>query len=148
MKTIIVKISLILCLLVAPASAFYAEAASNYQHPTIPRIDTLPGQYSGVDENNRPVLRDNLTEQTLPRLAIILTGLAGAITLLMVVIAGVRFATNYGNDEQITSAKNQLIISLVGFLIAILAYTAVRIVVNINFNENNSSNAIQTETST
>ncbi len=77
--------------------------------------------------------------------------IVGGMSLIFLVIAGVRFATAYGTDESITKAKDQARYAVIGLVIAILAYTIVRIVSNIEFTktekkENKPAAYIQTET--
>ena len=87
-----------------------------------PDLDILP-RPDNTDQNS-------LINNTVPAIATILTGLAAAIALIMLIISGVRMVTMYGNDDQIATAKNQIVYSIVGFLIALLAFAIVRIVIN------------------
>ncbi len=53
----------------------------------------------------------------------------GAIAVVMIVIGGIRYTTSNGEASQITSAKNTIMYSVVGLVIAILAYAIVNWVV-------------------
>ncbi len=46
-----------------------------------------------------------------------------AVTVLAIVISGVRYATSAGNDKQMEAAKNGLLYSISGLVIVLLAYT-------------------------
>lgn len=82
-------------------------------------------------------LIDKKTEQSLPQarsdtIRILLTDtfiLIGAIAFLMVVISGLRYILARGSPERVTSAKNALMYSLIGVVIAALAATIVNIVI-------------------
>ncbi|MFC1615850.1 pilin [Patescibacteria group bacterium] len=99
----------------------------------IPKPDTIPGPDLGT--NPGQVEKKVFTSKILPNLAITIIGYVAIATLLMVVIAGVRYSVSYGEEEQNEKAKNQIIYALFGFLIAMLAYTLVRIIVNLDLGE-------------
>lgn len=94
--------------------------------PEIPQPHTLPGPSS--EEATKA-----LTEGVLPKFAVFLTGSVSAIALLFLIIAGVKFATVYGKEEDVEKAKNQVIFALIGLFIALMAYTIVRIIVNFEY---------------
>ncbi len=52
-------------------------------------------------------------------------GVAGAIAVLIVVIAGLNLITGGDNPEKISRAKNAIIYSLIGLAIVLLAYSIV-----------------------
>jgi len=53
---------------------------------------------------------------------------AGILAVIMIVVAGVQWATSGGNSEMISSAKNRIGGALVGLLIAYLSYSILNIV--------------------
>lgn len=53
----------------------------------------------------------------------------GAISLLVIVLAGVKFITAGGNPEKITKARNTIIYALVGLVVAIFAAVIVSLVI-------------------
>jgi hypothetical protein len=57
-------------------------------------------------------------------------GIAGALALLMISVSGLRYITSAGNPEKTAKAKNGIIYSLVGLIIAISAEAIVVFVVN------------------
>lgn len=107
--------------------------------PIIPKPSSLPGPSHTVQEEaaSNPgglnTARKLLGESILPKIAVTMAGFAGMTAMLFLVIGGVRFATAYGNDEAIEKAKNQIIYSLIGLIIAILAYAIVTIIINFKF---------------
>lgn len=103
--------------------------------PSIPKASTLPGpEDSGKS-------RKTLTEGVLPKFAVTFTGFIAAVALLFVIIAGVRFAIAYGEEEAVTKAKDQVIWSLAGLVIAILAYSIVNILVTLQFESDQEDKA-------
>lgn len=55
--------------------------------------------------------------------------IAGAVTLLFVIIGGLRYVTSQGNSDAIRSAKEMIIYSFVGLVVVILAFSIVQIVI-------------------
>lgn len=53
----------------------------------------------------------------------------GAVAVIMIVLGGIKFTTSNGNPEQIKSAKNTIMYSVVGLVVAIMAYAIVNFVV-------------------
>lgn len=69
-------------------------------------------------------------ETTLQSVLSYVFAAAGAISVLMVIIGGVRYIISAGNPQQATSAKNTIIYAIVGLVISISAF----IIVNFIFN--------------
>lgn len=105
--------------------------ASNFKPSYIPKPNTLPGP--SVEQQQAKSTQGILTEKTLPKMAVASAGFTGGLSLVFVIIGGVRLATSYGSDDSVDSGKNQVIYGLVGFVISMLAYTIVSIIVNLEF---------------
>jgi len=60
----------------------------------------------------------------------ILFFLIGAVSVIMLIYGGIRYTTSGGNANSVTAAKNTIIYSIVGLVVAILAYSIVSFVVN------------------
>ena len=128
---------------VTPVYAVDGAAKTNeFKAPVIVRPGLLPGP--DKDQVQEEGSRKILTESVLPKFAINLISLIGAIALLFVVIGGVRYTMVYNNEEAAETAKNQVLYALVGFLIALLSYTIVTIVTNIKFSNETSMNFMPT----
>ena len=54
----------------------------------------------------------------------------GAISVIMIIVGGIRYATSQGDQTQMQSAKNTILYSIVGIVVAILAYAAVNFVIS------------------
>ena len=113
------------------------ETEDKYRADPIPLPGNLPGIDPSlqVDAEGNLTTRNILTTRILPRFALSLIGFVGSIAILFLVVGGIRFATAYGKEESIESAKRQITWSIVGLLLAILSYTIVSIVVNIDFGD-------------
>lgn len=60
-------------------------------------------------------------EASLSRILSIVFGVAGAIAVLIIVIAGFNMITSGDNPEKISTAKNAIIYALIGLAIVLLA---------------------------
>jgi len=58
----------------------------------------------------------------------ILLYILGAIAVLMIVIGGIRYTTSNGDSSQIKGAKDTILYSVVGLVVAIMAYAIVNFV--------------------
>ncbi|MDO4712982.1 MAG: pilin [Candidatus Saccharibacteria bacterium] len=54
----------------------------------------------------------------------------GAIAVIMIVVGGIQYTTSGGDSNKVTSAKNTILYSAVGVVVALLAYTIVNFVFN------------------
>ena len=55
----------------------------------------------------------------------------GAVAVIVIIIAGILFATSSGDPALITKAKNTLLYAVVGLIVAIMAYAIVNYVIKI-----------------
>lgn len=60
-------------------------------------------------------------------------GLTALAAFLFTIISGVRMVTAYGTEDDYGAAKKMFMISLVGLLLAMLSYTIVSIISNLQF---------------
>ncbi len=60
----------------------------------------------------------------------ILLFLVGAISVIMLIIGGIRYVISAGDQAQVTAAKNTILYAIVGIVVAFLAFAAVKFVTN------------------
>ncbi|MDX1765651.1 MAG: pilin [Candidatus Saccharimonadales bacterium] len=60
----------------------------------------------------------------------ILLFLVGAISVIMLVIGGIRYVVSGGDQQAVTNAKNTILYAIVGIVVAFLAFAAVQFVSN------------------
>lgn len=136
-KNILKILALIIITLNVGATVVFAD--NSFVQSTIPKPSTLPGPTITGSTPANDNIRNTLITQVLPRFAVILIGSTASLALVFLIVAGVRFATAYGNDEVIQKAKKQATYAIVGLLISLMAYTIVTIVSNFNYTEFNPS---------
>ncbi|MFZ1301910.1 MAG: hypothetical protein WAQ27_05055 [Candidatus Microsaccharimonas sp.] len=54
--------------------------------------------------------------------------IVGALSVIMIIFGGIRYATSAGNSSSVTAAKNTILYAIVGLIIAFLAFAAVNFV--------------------
>lgn len=107
--------------------------AGDFEAPIIPKPKFLPGPEKEQIEETDGGARSIFTEVLLPKYAINFISFMGATAVLMLLIGGIRFATFYGNEEGIEKAKSQIIYSLVGLALSMLAYAIVTIIIRFDY---------------
>ena len=71
----------------------------------------------------------NLQTGVLPTVINTMFFIIGALAVIMIIYSGTRYVTSAGNTTAVTSAKNTLMYSVVGLVVAIFAYAIVNWVV-------------------
>lgn len=57
-------------------------------------------------------------------------GIIGVIAVVMIVIAGVKYTTSQGDPGKVQSAKNTILYSIIGLVIAIMAFAITNFIIN------------------
>lgn len=68
----------------------------------------------------------------------VLLFIIGAVAVIMIIIGGLRYVLSGGDATQVQAAKNTILYSLVGVVVAILAYAIVNFVIS-NFTPSTNS---------
>jgi len=55
---------------------------------------------------------------------------AGALSVILIIVGGIRYVISQGDAKQIESAKNTILYSVIGLIVTLLAYAIVQFVVN------------------
>jgi len=61
----------------------------------------------------------------------ILLFIVGALSVIMLIIGGLRYVISGGNSTAVTAAKNTILYAIVGLVISLLAYAAINFVLNV-----------------
>jgi len=65
---------------------------------------------------------------TLQQLTDVLIFIIGAVAVIMVIVGGLRYVTSGGDQSALASAKNTILYSLIGAVVAIMAYALVQFI--------------------
>ncbi len=135
LKTILIAIALISGALLTQ-NAF----AENTPKGTVPPFEKPTYQngpeYSDSDRADPAKYAAASQDYFIRVVARVTNGFLGIVTsaaLLMLIVSGIQMLTAYGEEEKITNAKKTALWSIVGLVIAILAYAIVSIIVSLPF---------------
>jgi hypothetical protein len=71
----------------------------------------------------------DVKESTVPQALLLVFGVAGAITLLVITVAGLQYVLSQGNPQATAKAKNTILYALIGLAICIFAFAIVKFVI-------------------
>ena len=96
-------------------------------------VDTTGAIQCGInsaasgDCNTQP---SSSLDPTIKNIVNILSILVGVVAVIMIIIGGLRYVTSGGKQESVTAAKNTILYSIIGLVIAALAQVIVRFVLH------------------
>lgn len=119
-------------LLIVPALALGISLAAPVLQPA--EVSAAPfdqGLKDGADsskgkDQQADLFGDNGVFKTITN---VLLFIIGAISVIMLIIGGIRYVVSGGDSGAITSAKNTILYAIVGIVVAILAYALVNFVI-------------------
>jgi len=82
-----------------------------------------------IDSKKLNIPQKGLTNDTVDNISKIVFGTLGAVALIIIIIAGIKFMTSQGNPEALAKARNTIIYAAVGLAVAIGAFSIVTFVV-------------------
>ena len=112
LKNIICGLALSTVLVAAPVAV---ESASAQVQDGLNMTKTADTQNTSVDTLIRNVIN-------------ILLWAIGIVSVIMIIIGGIRYATSNGDSNQVSAAKNTIMYAVIGLVIAIFAYAIVNFV--------------------
>ena len=119
--TAIMASVLMLPVLAFGASVFASQPAS---------ADISQGAEGGVSSTNTGNVPETIdgSDGLITRVVNILLWAIGVISVIMIIIGGIRYATSNGDSNNAKSAMNTIMYAVVGLVIAIFAYAIVNFV--------------------
>ena len=116
--------SLMLTLTVATTGAALVAAPVGAQSPEQSACQGSGGTWSGTTctQGTRTVTG------TIKNVGNIIVFITGAISVLMIIIGGLRYVTSGGDQGGITSAKNTILYAVIGLIVSVMAYAIVNFV--------------------
>lgn len=85
-------------------------------------IDTLAAATQTVDLNySNGLPQASANNGTLQAILQIVFGIAAALSVLMIVIAGFRFIAGEGNPQEVSKARSTILYAVIGLIVAISA---------------------------
>jgi hypothetical protein len=95
------------------------------------QCDPSLGIQGGVNCTNSDSTPDNLfaADGIFVTIVNILLFIIGAISVIMLIIGGIRYTTSAGDSGNVTGAKNTILYAIIGLVVAFLAYAVVNWVI-------------------
>lgn len=106
---------------VLPTATYAQNAACDPNTPTV----TSGANCAQGDETPATLFGAGGIFQTITN---ILLFIIGAISVIMLIIGGIRYTISGGDSAAVTSAKNTILYAVVGIIVALLAYAIVNFV--------------------
>ena len=115
-------------LLIIPIMALGVSAALQINNVNVVRATdmTLSG---GVSSSQADDVPQDLAGEVFKDVVNILLFIIGAVSVIMLIYGGIRYTTSGGNANSVTAAKNTIMYSIIGLVVAILAFAVVNFVV-------------------
>ena len=115
-------------LLIIPIMALGVSAALQINNVNVVRATdmTLSG---GVSSSQADDVPKDLAGDVFKNIVNILLFIIGAVSVIMLIYGGIRYTTSGGNANSVTAAKNTIMYSIIGLVVAILAFAVVQFVV-------------------
>lgn len=125
--TTISIVVLALCLLLAPSlSMSHVNAQEQSAEAACETLKVIDDSGSCAQKTNDVSIGSGL-ETALNLLSFV----AGVIAVIMIMLAGTRYVTSQGDPQKTTQAKNAIIYSTIGIVVAALAQVIVRFVLGV-----------------
>ena len=116
-------------LLIIPIMALGVSAALQINNVNVVRATDMTLS-SGVSSSQGDDVPQDLAGEVFKNVVNILLFIIGAVSVIMLIYGGIRYTTSGGNANSVTAAKNTIMYSIIGLVVAILAFAVVQFVVN------------------
>ena len=116
-------------LLIIPIMALGVSAALQINNVNVVRATDM-SLSGGVSSSQGDDVPQDLAGDVFKNVVNILLFIIGAVSVIMLIYGGIRYTTSGGNANSVTAAKNTIMYSIIGLVVAILAFAVVQFVVN------------------
>jgi hypothetical protein len=133
MKSLVIKITIITLTLIGVFNASMAIAAPDCSNPAglsaKEQIQCGACDAAGSTTCDASTAPSSLTN-TIKDVIDVISVIAGAIAVLMIIVGGLRYITSAGNAEGAKSARNTILYSVIGLIVIALAQIIVHFTLN------------------
>lgn len=112
--------AMLLGLAAAPLASSGTVSAAPARDAVCDGVSSASGE-AGCDGSGLSTLIKNVIN--------ILLFIIGTIAVIMIIVGGIRYATSGGDQAQVTAAKNTILYSVVGVVVALMAFAIVNFVI-------------------
>ena len=139
--------ALLLGLVALPGASVYAAGDADTDTNTAecdPADASKVGVRSGLKCTKTSDQKANLGN-VIEQVTNVLLFIIGAISVIMIIIGGIKYTISNGDSGAITSAKNTIFYAVIGLVVALLAYAIVKFVLD-SFTANPGNGTAQMKT--
>ncbi len=118
-------------LLLVPVVALGVSLALPAVAPTNANAAFNGGISNGAADSKGTGQQDNLdgTDGVFKTVTNVMLYIIGAISVIMLIIGGIRYVVSGGESSAVTGAKNTILYAVIGIIVAIIAYALVNFVI-------------------
>jgi multisubunit Na+/H+ antiporter MnhB subunit len=73
--------------------------------------------------------RETNVNNVIKNIINVLLFVIGAVAVIVIIVAGIRYTTSGGNSNSVAAAKNTLLYAVIGLVVAVFAYAIVNFVI-------------------
>lgn len=95
--------------------------------------NVISDQCAGVTDSvvcNKAQSTSSTPASLISKIVNTLLFIVGALSVIMIIIGGIIYATSAGDSGRVTTAKNTIIYAVIGLVVALLAFAIVKFVVS------------------
>ena len=120
-------------LLASLAFVVLSTAAILVPEAPVSAVNALDGACATSGDSTNPICNSTGDEATdlIGVLVNVLLFIIGTLAVVMLIWGGIRYTTSAGNAASVTAAKNTIMYSIIGLVVAFLAYAIVNWVLKI-----------------
>ena len=115
----------LLALLAIPALVISVSSAPVFAADNL----TIRGGVDSSKGNDQPEELFDGDDAIFKTVANVLLFIIGAISVIMLIIGGIRYTISQGDSSAVQSAKNTILYAVIGLIVAILAYALINFVI-------------------
>lgn len=114
-----------LSLIIVPALAVSHASANTSQDSVCEGIGLASTSSGCAEDPNSPTVNS-----TIKTVVTLLSFVVGILSVIMIMVGGLKYITSGGDSAKITSAKSTILYAIVGIIITVLAQVIVRFALN------------------
>ena len=126
-KVLFTSLMLIFGLSFATATIIASPAAAQ-KSPEQEACEGSGGTWSGTWPNGSCAQGPRTVTGTIKSVVNVIVFITGAISVLMIIIGGLRYTISGGDQGSITGAKNTILYAVIGLIVSVMAYAIVNFV--------------------
>ena len=137
-RSLMVSAFIALAALAMPAAPVHAGDDDTNTATCATNDATKTGIKSGIKCAKSTDQRGNLGN-VIETVTNVLLFIIGAVSVIMIIIGGIKYVLSNGDASQVTSAKNTILYAVIGLVVALLAYAIVNFVIDSFMNNGESA---------